>query len=88
MACCSSSMNGEPLPLAHGFPARLVVAGLYGYVSATKWVKELEVTRFDDYDAYWVQRGWSREAPIKVQSRIDTPRGSADAGRVAVAGVA
>ena len=88
VALLAVGMNGEPLPLAHGFPARLVVAGLYGYVSATKWVKELEVTRFDDYDAYWVQRGWSREAPIKVMSRIDTPRGGVDAGTLPVAGVA
>jgi DMSO/TMAO reductase YedYZ molybdopterin-dependent catalytic subunit len=83
-------MNGEPLPAAHGFPARLVVPGLYGYVSATKWLKEIEVTTFDAFDAYWVQRNWARRGPVKVQSRIDVPR---DYGRVAagprtVAGVA
>ena len=87
-ALVAVGMNGEPLPLRHGFPARLVVAGLYGYVSATKWLSEVELTRWDDYDAYWIQRGWSKEGPIKVQSRIDTPRGKAAAGRVPVAGVA
>ncbi|MGB7860525.1 MAG: molybdopterin-dependent oxidoreductase, partial [Acidimicrobiia bacterium] len=65
---------GEPLPFEHGFPARLVVAGLYGYVSATKWLSEIELTGWDDFDAYWVPRGWSKEAPIKTQSRIDTPQ--------------
>jgi DMSO/TMAO reductase YedYZ molybdopterin-dependent catalytic subunit len=67
-------MNGEPLPLEHGFPARLVVAGLYGYVSATKWLSSLELTTWDGFDAYWIPRGWAKEAPIKTQSRIDTPR--------------
>ncbi len=67
-------MNGEPLPFEHGFPARLVVAGLYGYVSATKWLSEIELTGWNDFDAYWVPRGWAKEAPIKTQSRIDTPR--------------
>jgi DMSO/TMAO reductase YedYZ molybdopterin-dependent catalytic subunit len=83
-------MNGEALPLEHGFPARLVVPGLYGYVSATKWLTEIELTRFDDFDSYWVRRGWAKEAPIKTQSRIDTPRSGASvrAGRVPVAGVA
>ena len=83
-------MNGEALPLAHGFPARLVVPGLYGYVSATKWLKEIELTTWDAEEGYWVPRGWSREAPIKTQSRIDVPRRGDDvnAGRVAVAGVA
>jgi DMSO/TMAO reductase YedYZ molybdopterin-dependent catalytic subunit len=83
-------MNGEPLPVEHGFPARLVVPGLYGYVSATKWVTSLEVTRFADASAYWTDRGWSAEGPVKTQSRIDVPtnRANIDAGRVAVAGVA
>jgi DMSO/TMAO reductase YedYZ molybdopterin-dependent catalytic subunit len=83
-------MNGEPLPRDHGFPARLVVPGLYGYVSATKWLSELEVTTFDAFDAYWIPRGWAARAPIKTQSRIDVPRSGATvpAGRVAVAGVA
>lgn len=83
-------MNGEPLPLAHGFPVRLVVPGLYGYVSATKWVTELEVTRFDKASAYWTSRGWSERGPIKLQSRIDVPREGRDveAGSSVIAGVA
>lgn len=83
-------MNGEPLPLEHGFPVRMVVPGLYGYVSATKWVVELEVTRFADKAAYWTQRGWSDHGPVKTSSRIDVPAsGSRMApGTVAVAGVA
>jgi DMSO/TMAO reductase YedYZ molybdopterin-dependent catalytic subunit len=89
-ALVAVGMNGEPLPLRHGFPARLVVPGLYGYVSATKWLTEIELTRFDDFDSYWVRRGWAKEAPIKTQSRIDTPRSGASLrpGRVPVAGVA
>jgi DMSO/TMAO reductase YedYZ molybdopterin-dependent catalytic subunit len=89
-ALIAIGMNGEPLPLAHGFPARLIVPGLYGYVSATKWLTEIELTRFDRFDQYWVKRGWVDNAPIKVQSRIDTPHGLAkvDAGTVAVGGVA
>jgi DMSO/TMAO reductase YedYZ molybdopterin-dependent catalytic subunit len=84
------SMNGEPLPLEHGFPVRMIVPGLYGYVSAMKWLVELELTTLDAYDAYWVQRGWAKEAPIKTQSRIDTPTSGARlaTGRVSVAGVA
>ena len=83
-------MNGEPLPPEHGFPARMVVPGLYGYVSATKWVTELEVSRFDEIDAYWTSRGYAEEAPIKMSSRIDVPRSFASLprGRVPVAGVA
>ncbi|WP_206476234.1 molybdopterin-dependent oxidoreductase [Microbacterium sp. KRD172] len=83
-------MNGEPLPLAHGFPVRLVVPGLYGYVSATKWVTELEVTRFDRASAYWTSRGWSERGPIKLQSRIDVPRDGRDveAGSSVIAGMA
>lgn len=83
-------MNGEPLPLEHGFPVRMVVPGLYGYVSATKWVTELQVTRFDRDRAYWSDRGWSERGPVKLSSRIDVPRQgqSVDAGRVVVAGVA
>jgi DMSO/TMAO reductase YedYZ molybdopterin-dependent catalytic subunit len=89
-AMLAVAMNGQPLPLAHGFPVRMVVPGLYGYVSATKWVVDLELTTFEAFDAYWVQRGWARQAPIKTMSRIDTPRSGArvPAGRVAVAGVA
>ena len=83
-------MNGEPLPFDHGFPARLVVAGLYGYVSATKWLSEIELTTWDAFDAYWIPRGWSKEAPVKTQSRIDVPRQNErlDAGTVPIAGVA
>ncbi len=87
-AIIAIGMNGEPLPIKHGYPARLVVPGLYGYVSATKWLAELELTRFDRFSAYWIPRGWAQKAPIKTQSRIDTPRGAIPAGRVAVAGVA
>lgn len=89
-AMLALGMNGQPLPFAHGFPVRVVVPGLYGYVSACKWLRDLELTTFDAYDAYWVRRGWSREAPIKTASRIDTPRPFATpkAGRVPVAGVA
>ncbi|MGX9294856.1 molybdopterin-dependent oxidoreductase [Tsukamurella paurometabola] len=81
-------MNGEPLPVIHGFPARLVVPGLYGYVSATKWVTSLKVTTFAADQGYWTPRGWSALGPVKVQSRIDVPRGSVPAGAVTVAGVA
>jgi sulfite oxidase len=89
-ALVAIGMNGELLPLEHGFPARLIVPGLYGYVSATKWLEEIELTRFDRFDQYWVERGWVDDAPIKVQSRIDTPKGLAtvDAGTVAIGGVA
>ncbi|MCD9623762.1 molybdopterin-dependent oxidoreductase [Rhabdothermincola salaria] len=90
VAMVAVGMNGEPLPVRHGFPARLVVAGLYGYVSATKWLSRLELTGWDDFDAYWIPRGWAKEAPVKTQSRIDVPRTGAGlvAGPVAVAGVA
>ena len=67
-------MNGVPLPARHGFPARLIVPGLYGYVSATKWIEEIELTRWEDFDGYWIPRGWAKEGPIKTQSRIDAPR--------------
>ncbi len=83
-------MNGEPLPIEHGFPVRLVVPGLYGYVSATKWVVELKVTTFAADMGYWPPRGWDALGPVKTASRIDVPRSGASvsAGRVAVAGVA
>ncbi len=89
-AMVAVAMNGEPLPLQHGFPARMVTPGLYGYVSATKWLIDLEVTRFADFKAYWTTRGYSAEAPIKTSSRIDVPRSfeRLKAGRNAVAGVA
>jgi DMSO/TMAO reductase YedYZ molybdopterin-dependent catalytic subunit len=88
-ALLAVAMNGEPLPIEHGFPARLVVPGLYGYVSATKWVVDLKLTTWDDDVAYWIPRGWDREAPVKTMSRIDVPRTrNVPAGRTAVAGVA
>ncbi|HJS72292.1 MAG TPA: molybdopterin-dependent oxidoreductase [Acidimicrobiia bacterium] len=89
-ALVAVGMNGEPLPFEHGFPARLVVAGLYGYVSATKWLSEIELTTWDGFDAYWVPRGWAKEAPIKTQSRIDTLEDGAQVstGTHVVAGVA
>ena len=88
-ALVAVGMNGEPLPLRHGFPARLVVSGLYGYVSATKWLSEVEFAGWDDFDAYWIPRGWAKEAPIKTQSRIDTPQaGTITAGTNVIAGVA
>jgi DMSO/TMAO reductase YedYZ molybdopterin-dependent catalytic subunit len=70
-------MNGQPLPQRHGYPARLIIPGLYGYVSATKWLKEIELTGWDEFDGYWIPRGWAKEAPILTQSRIDTPRQNA-----------
>lgn len=84
------AMNGEPLPLEHGFPVRMVVPGLYGYVSATKWVTELKVTTFEADEAYWTPRGYSAKAPIKFSSRVDTPRVGTPvaAGTVAIAGMA
>lgn len=89
-ALVAVGMNGEVLPVEHGFPARLLVAGLYGYVSATKWLTELEITRFDRFDQYWVPRGWDAKAPIKTFSRIDTPAGLGrlDRGTHPIAGVA
>jgi DMSO/TMAO reductase YedYZ molybdopterin-dependent catalytic subunit len=74
-ALLAVGLNGQPLPIAHGYPARLVVPGLYGYVSATKWVVDLELTRFDKAQAYWTQMGWAPQAPIKTESRIDVPKG-------------
>lgn len=89
-ALLAIGMNGEPLPIEHGFPVRMVVPGLYGYVSATKWVTELEVTRYDRAEGYWTSRGWSERGPVKLQSRIDVPRAGArvDAGTAVIAGVA
>ncbi len=90
-ALVAVGMNDEPLPLKHGFPARLVVSGLYGYVSATKWLAEIELTTLDDFDGYWIPRGWSKLGPVKTQSRIDTPGNGQqiEAGsELAIAGVA
>jgi DMSO/TMAO reductase YedYZ molybdopterin-dependent catalytic subunit len=88
-AIIALNMNREPLPAAHGFPARLIVPGLFGYVSATKWVTEIELTTLEAFDAYWVPLGWAKEGPILTQSRIDLPRGSrVPAGQVQAAGVA
>lgn len=89
-ALVAIGMNGEPLPLQHGFPARMVTPGLYGYVSATKWLVDLEVTRFADFKAYWTTRGYSAEAPIKTSSRIDVPKplSQLKTGRTPIAGVA
>jgi DMSO/TMAO reductase YedYZ molybdopterin-dependent catalytic subunit len=89
-ALLAIGMNGVPLPVEHGYPARLVVPGLYGFVSATKWVVDLELTRFDRAEAYWTKLGWSAKAPIKTQSRIDVPRNGARvaAGWLTIGGVA
>ena len=87
-ALLAVAMNGEPLPLEHGFPVRMVVPGLYGFVSATKWVVDLKVTKFDDFTAYWTERGWSPEGPVKTESRVEVPRGggSTKTGQVRVGG--
>ena len=89
-ALLALGMNGEPLPVEHGFPVRMVVPGLYGYVSATKWLVELELTTFSAFDPYWAKRGWAKRAPIKTMSRIDKPQGFevVAPGRVVIAGVA
>jgi hypothetical protein len=89
-AMLAVAMNGEALPLEHGFPVRMIVPGLFGYVSATKWLVDLEVTRFDAVSAYWTERGWSELGPVRTQSRIDVPRDGAEvpAGAVRVGGSA
>jgi DMSO/TMAO reductase YedYZ molybdopterin-dependent catalytic subunit len=89
-AMLAVGMNGEALPQEHGFPVRMVVPGLYGYVSATKWITDMEVTTFGAHSSYWVDRGWSLQAPIKTEARIDTPRASASVQgpRVTFAGIA
>ncbi|MEK7295214.1 MAG: molybdopterin-dependent oxidoreductase, partial [Actinomycetota bacterium] len=89
-AMIAIGMNGDRLPLQHGFPARMIVPGLYGYVSATKWLSRIDLTTWDEAVGYWVPRGWSRDAPIKTQSRIDVPRRGqkVPAGRTAIAGIA
>jgi DMSO/TMAO reductase YedYZ molybdopterin-dependent catalytic subunit len=89
-AMIAVGMNGEPLPRTHGFPARMVVPGLYGFISACKWISRMTLTTYADRSAYWTDRGWSEDAPIKIESRIDTPRGlqRVKAGRVLVGGIA
>jgi DMSO/TMAO reductase YedYZ molybdopterin-dependent catalytic subunit len=89
-AMVAVGMNGEPLPEEHGFPARLIVPGLYGYVSACKWLEEIRLTPFERFDAYWIERGWAKEGPMKTMARVDTPTRNRTlrAGRVPVAGVA
>ncbi|MCX6429674.1 MAG: molybdopterin-dependent oxidoreductase [Actinobacteria bacterium] len=89
-AMIALGMNGEVLPIDHGYPARIIVPGLYGYVSATKWLTRIELTRFDEKQGYWIPRGWSAQAPIKTQSRIDTPFDgfTVKPGPRAIAGVA
>ncbi|HEY2579646.1 MAG TPA: molybdopterin-dependent oxidoreductase [Streptosporangiaceae bacterium] len=89
-ALLAVAMNGQPLPVEHGFPARMVVPGLYGYVSATKWVTDLKLTTFRAESSYWSQRGWLQQAPVKTESRIDVPNGTGPvkAGQTPVAGVA
>ncbi|MFP5342680.1 MAG: molybdopterin-dependent oxidoreductase [Candidatus Limnocylindria bacterium] len=81
-------MNDEPLPPEHGYPARLIIPGLYGYVSATKWLSELELTTLEAFDGYWIPLGWAKDGPILTQSRIDTPTREVAAGRVPIAGIA
>jgi DMSO/TMAO reductase YedYZ molybdopterin-dependent catalytic subunit len=89
-AMLAIAMNGEPLPVDHGFPVRMVVPGLYGFVSATKWVVDLEVTRFEDFTAYWTERGWSAQGPVKTESRIEVPGNGSEvkAGPMRVGGYA
>jgi DMSO/TMAO reductase YedYZ molybdopterin-dependent catalytic subunit len=88
-AMVAVGMNGEPLPTDHGFPARIVVPGLFGYVSATKWLSEIELTG-SSVEGYWIPRGWAKEGPVLTQSRIDVPArdSTVAAGPQVVAGVA
>ncbi|MPZ67370.1 MAG: molybdopterin-dependent oxidoreductase [Pseudonocardiaceae bacterium] len=89
-AMLAIGQNGRPLPVEHGFPVRMVVPGLYGFVSGCKWITDIELTTFEAFTPYWEQRGWAQRAPIKTQSRIDAPRTdtTVPAGRVTVAGTA
>jgi DMSO/TMAO reductase YedYZ molybdopterin-dependent catalytic subunit len=89
-AMLAVAMNGEALPIEHGFPCRMLIPGLYGYVSATKWVTDLNLTTFASSSAYWTQNGWSPQGPVKTASRIDVPQGGASvsAGTVVIAGTA
>ncbi|WP_447644331.1 molybdopterin-dependent oxidoreductase [Nocardioides zeae] len=83
-------MNGEPLPREHGFPVRLIIPGIYGYVGSTKWLTKLTLTTYDDDVAYWTERDWATDAPVKISSRIDVPKAATtvDPGKVVIAGVA
>lgn len=83
-AMLAVAMNGEPLPIEHGYPVRTIVPGLYGYVSGTKWVVDMEVTRFDEVDAYWTQRGWGELGPVKIASKIEAAVADADDDTVTV----
>ena len=87
-AMLAVAMNGDPLPVEHGFPVRMIVPGLYGFVSATKWVVDLEVTKFSDFTAFWTERGWSSRGPVKTESRVEVPRdgGNVKTGSVRVGG--
>eukprot|EP01032_Pedospumella_encystans_P037458 gene37458-42427_t len=89
-AMLAVAMNGKPLPIEHGFPVRTIVPGLYGYVSATKWVVDMEVTKFSDFDAYWTTKGWGELGPIKMSSRVEVPGSGdqVDAGEVTFGGTA
>lgn len=89
-AMIAVGMNGQPLPRPHGFPARMVVPGLYGFISGCKWISRMTLTTYADHTAYWTDRGWSEQAPIKIESRIDTPRGlqRVKAGRTFIGGIA
>ncbi len=89
-AILAVAMNGQPLEPEHGFPVRMVVPGLYGYVSGTKWIRDFEVTKFSDFSAFWTDRGWSEQGPIKTESRIDVPRNGhhVKAGQVSIGGIA
>lgn len=83
-------MNGEPLPREHGFPVRMIIPGIYGYVGSTKWLTKLTLTTYDDQESYWTERGWATDAPVKISSRIDVPRAGAtlSSGETVIAGVA
>ena len=90
VALVAVGMNGEPLPATHGYPARLIVAGLYGYASATKWLTELRLTTREEFDGFWIERGWTKDGPIQLASRIDVPESGqhVPAGRIRIAGMA
>ena len=89
-AMIAVGMNGQPLPAEHGYPARMVIPGLYGFISATKWITRMTLTTYAEQEAYWTPRGWATQAPIKLASRIDVPRDGEelDAGDVVVGGIA